>query len=202
MRKNQFNSAASLLSYALFLAVIFLFLPLLQAHGQSSGASFKVEVVGKGPAMILIPGLSCSGEVWKETVARYQDSYQCHVLTLAGFAGQSPIHSKHFLETVSQELSAYIHQQKLHKPIVVGHSLGGTIALLLGAREPELPGALFIVDSAPFLPALFNPSVTVEGAQAMAEEIRKSVQSQTKEQLRQTQPQLLSTMISGEARIA
>ena len=49
-------------------------------------ASFTVQVHGKGPAMILIPGLASSGEVGDGAVARYQD-----VFTLAGFAGQPPV---------------------------------------------------------------------------------------------------------------
>jgi len=39
--------------------------------------------------MILIPGLSCPGDVWDETVAHYKDRYQMHVLSLAGFRGRT-----------------------------------------------------------------------------------------------------------------
>ena len=64
-------------------------------HAETRGArattttptSFRVQVVGKGRPMILIPGLMSSGETWNSTVARYQDRFECHVLTLAGFAG-------------------------------------------------------------------------------------------------------------------
>lgn len=48
---------------------------------------FDVAVKGKGPAMILIPGLASSGEVWDTTVEHFKDRYECHVLTLGGFAG-------------------------------------------------------------------------------------------------------------------
>lgn len=45
---------------------------------------FSVTVTGKGQLVILIPGFSCSGDVWKETVNHLKNKYQCHVLTLAG----------------------------------------------------------------------------------------------------------------------
>src|SRR5262245_37138744 len=45
----------------------------------------RVEVTGKGRPMVLIPGLTCSGDVWRETVAHFADHYQCHVVTLGGF---------------------------------------------------------------------------------------------------------------------
>ena len=45
---------------------------------------FSVTVTGKRQPVILIPGFSCSGDVWKETVNHLKNKYQCHVLTLAG----------------------------------------------------------------------------------------------------------------------
>jgi hypothetical protein len=37
--------------------------------------AFRVQVTGHGQPMILIPGLSCPGEVWSSTVAHYQDRF-------------------------------------------------------------------------------------------------------------------------------
>ena len=85
--------------------------------------------------MILIPGLMSSGDTWKSTVARYQDRFRCHVLTLAGFAGVPPIKDP-LLATVRRELVAYIRAQRLDRPVIVGHSLGGTLALAIAAEHP------------------------------------------------------------------
>ena len=52
--------------------------------GSVESKSFRVQVVGRGRPMILIPGLSSSGDTWKTTVARYEDRFTCHVLTVAG----------------------------------------------------------------------------------------------------------------------
>ena len=62
-------------------------------RAQSASSSFRVQVTGHGRPMILIPGLSSSGETWKTTVERYKDRYACHVVTLAGYAGVAPIAS-------------------------------------------------------------------------------------------------------------
>ncbi len=121
--------------------------------------------------MILIPGLSCSGAVWDGTVAHLKDHYECHVLTLAGFAGQPRIETP-FLETVRNDLAAYIRDKKLNHPIIIGHSLGGFLALWLASHDADLTGPLVIVDSLPFLPAVFNPSATSETMKPMAEQMR------------------------------
>jgi len=134
--------------------------------------SFHVEITGKGKPMILIPGFASSGATWNSTVARYKDRYECHVLTLAGFAGEPRIDAP-LLETVRQDLAAYIRDKKMDKPVIVGHSLGGVLALWLAEQEPRLVGPLVIVDSLPFLAAVMNPGATAESVKAPAEQMRK-----------------------------
>src|ERR1043166_3653818 len=41
--------------------------------------SFTVQVTGHGKPMLLIPGLSCGGDVWKTSVEHFKDRYECHV---------------------------------------------------------------------------------------------------------------------------
>ncbi len=84
------------------------------------------------------------------TVARYQDRFTCHVVTLAGFAGVAPI-SAPMLTTVRADLATYIRREKLDKPVIVGHSLGGSLALAIASDHPDLVGPIVIVDSLPFL---------------------------------------------------
>jgi pimeloyl-ACP methyl ester carboxylesterase len=133
---------------------------------------FQVKVTGHGRPMILIPGLSSSGETWDTTVAHYQDRFECHVLTLAGFAGVPRIASP-MLETVRDEVAAYIKEQKLVKPVIVGHSLGGFLALAIAAKYPDLPGKLIIVDAYPFLSAVYDPKITLEEAKSNAATTRQ-----------------------------
>src|SRR5205085_9117566 len=51
---------------------------------------FSVEVVGKGPDLIFVPGLSSSRETWKATADRLRERYRLHLVQLAGFAGEPP----------------------------------------------------------------------------------------------------------------
>src|SRR5439155_16761665 len=99
-------------------------------------APFAVKVTGKGKPIIFIPGLACSGEVWDSAVEHYKDHNECHVLTLAGFAGQPALKDKSaYLETIRKAIVAYIKEKKLDKPVVVGHSLGGYLVFALAASE-------------------------------------------------------------------
>jgi len=173
-RERKCQEAKSTVSAMLMIIIVSAFAlsaGSVRAGEVSAKPSFAVTVTGKGTPIILIPGLSCSGAVWDDTVEHLKDRYQCHVLTLAGFAGQPRIPAP-FLETVRNDLAAYIRNQKLDHPVIIGHSLGGLLALWLAAHDPDLPGPLIIVDSLPFLPASFMPTATAETTKPMAEQMR------------------------------
>lgn len=143
--------------------------------------SFRVKVTGQGQPMILIPGFASSGDTWSTTVARYRDRFACHVLTLAGFAGVPPI-DQPLLASVRTELAEYIRTQHLTRPIIVGHSLGGTLALAIAADHPDLVGPIVIVDSLPFLAGAQMQAKTLEDARPSIAAMRAYMANQTRAQ--------------------
>lgn len=80
---------------------------------------------------------------------------------------------------------SYIRANKLQKPIIMGHSLGGFMALWIASAEPDLVGDIIAVDSLPFLGALQKPKATAEDMKPMAESMRKAITGQTIEQYRE-----------------
>ncbi len=161
---------------------------------------FRVERSGQGRPLVFIPGLASSGEVWSETVRHLGGRYDCHVLTLAGFAGQPAIPAP-FFATERRALADYLRAQGLQKPILVGHSLGGVLALAVAADAPELVGGVVIVDSLPFLPAAMDPSATEEGMRQRAEELRTMMRMQTVEQRSLQSRRVLRSYISDESKV-
>ena len=147
------------------------------APASATHPTFRVSVTGQGRPVLLIPGLNTPGAVWDATVARYRSQYQCHVVSLAGFGGvaaQAPVPA-HLLQDVRDQLLAYVKAQKLQQPIVIGHSLGGFLALWMAETDPTALGPLEIVDSLPFLPLVQNPAATAETMRAPAEQLRQRV---------------------------
>jgi N-formylmaleamate deformylase len=167
---------------------------------QTPHPSFSVTVSGSGPAIVLIPGLLSSGEVWSSTVERYQRRYQLHTITLAGFGGPAPI-GEPFLSRVRDELIVYIREQTLRKPVIVGHSLGGFLAFWIGSTAPDLVGGIVAVDGVPFLPALGNPATTAESASKQGEMIKKIYGSLSPEQLVTQSRMAMTTMITAPAEV-
>lgn len=157
--------------------------------------AFTVKVTGTGKPMILIPGLSCGGTVWDATVAHFKDHYECHVLTLAGFAGQPAIKGP-FLGHVITDLQKYIRTQKLDHPVIIGHSLGGLLAYALASSAPQQVGPVIAVDGLPFLSAIFNPAATAESSRPFAEQYRAMYDAQTPEAFKVANRKALEGMIT------
>ena len=168
---------------------------LVSVFALAAPTSFTVEVTGKGKPMIFIPGLASSGEVWKDTVAQFANRYECHVVTLAGFAGVAPIATP-LLSTVQKELAEYIDAKKLDRPIMVGHSLGGFLALRMGADTPAKVGRLVIVDSLPALGAVQMPDMTPEQLKSMAARMRDGMKSQDATTFAEGQRRSVASMVT------
>jgi pimeloyl-ACP methyl ester carboxylesterase len=165
------------------------------AFAFAAPTSFTVEVTGTGKPIIFIPGLASSGEVWKDTVAQFSNRYECHVVTLAGFAGVAPI-SVPLLPTVQKELVEYIDAKKLVRPIIVGHSLGGFLALRMGADTPAKVGQLVIVDSLPALGAVQMPDITPDQLKSMATRMRDNMKSQDAATFAEGQRRSVASMVA------
>lgn len=165
---------------------------------QAQEYSFKTEVTGKGQPILLIPGLASDGSVWDGTVKELQAQYECHVVTLPGFAGQPPVKRENYLKSIGQELIDYLQNEKLKKPMIMGHSLGGFLTLYIGSKEPKLAKKLIVVDGLPFLAALQNPTATEESGKQMAKMMSAQMMNQSAEQYEAMQPMMLKTMITSD----
>ena len=173
---------------------------LLAAGLSAPVSSISVEVTGAGRPMILIPGFVSSGAVWKGTVDHYKDRYECHVITVAGFAGVPPA-TPAGLQRLRDDIIAYAVAKKLDHPVIVGHSMGGMLAIWIAETRPDLPGAIISVDGVPFLPALMNPAATAESAKAQAAQMQTMYASMTPLQLGMQSRMAFQAMISDPARV-
>lgn len=168
---------------------------LVSIFAVAAPTSFTVNVSGKGKPIIFIAGLASSGEVWKETAAQFSNRYECHVVTLAGFAGVAPITTP-LLATAQKELVDYIDAKKLDRPIIVGHSLGGFLALRMGADAATKVGRLVVVDSLPALGAVQMPDITPEQLKSMAARMREGMKNQDAAARAEGQRRTIASMVT------
>jgi pimeloyl-ACP methyl ester carboxylesterase len=181
------------------LAILFAALP-LAAPAQPT--RFTVTVEGTGPDVIMIPGLTSSRRVWDGAVASLGGRYRIHRVQIAGFGGEPAgpnAMGEPILENVVAELHAYIRANRLGRPLVVGHSVGGLIALMLAARHPEDVGRGLIVDALPFYGLLFAPDATPADVELAAATFRDAIEEATDEGWRAQQNGMLASLAANAA---
>ncbi len=136
-------------------------LPDLAAAQPFRPTRFSVELSGRGPDVLLIPGLTSGREVWRDMAAT-TPGYRYHLLQVAGFAGDPAGGNRAgpVIDPLAQEIARYIQANGLRRPAIVGHSMGGTLAMLIAARRPELVGRVMVVDMLPQPAGLFGGSAS------------------------------------------
>ena len=158
-----------------------------------------VTVAGKGPDVILIPGLASSAHVWDATVAHLSAHHRVHAVQVAGFAG-APAGSNAsgpVFEPVVEAIHAYIAANHLQGAAVIGHSLGGTMAMRLAIAHPGDAGRIMIVDSLPYAGMMFGPQLTVPMVQPQATMIRDQVVNGTQEAFAAAEPAQMARLIKS-----
>ena len=180
------------------------------AHADFESGRFHVRI--DGPAapvgdVILIPGLSSSPEVWDMLTDELKGRYRVHRIHVQGFAGapaednaEGPVSAP-----VAEDIARYIAEQGLEKPAVIGHSMGGTIGMMLAARHPDSVGKLMVVDMIPFMGAMFaqpgtNP--TAESVAPVADMIHQGMANSSRDQWLAESAQAITEMINTESRRA
>ncbi|MCP2027999.1 pimeloyl-ACP methyl ester carboxylesterase [Flavobacterium sp. HSC-32F16] len=177
------------------LIIAFLFSALcLNVFAQTKSYPFEVLKTGSGKqSIVFIPGFASSGQVWSETKTVFEKDFTCYTLTMAGFAGVKPQPNPSF-ENWKKGIAAYIKDNKIEKPILVGHSMGGGLALAIAADYPDLIGGIVVVDALPCLAALSDPSFKSKennDCSPMVAQMAAMNEKQFYDMQKQTMPRLL-----------
>jgi pimeloyl-ACP methyl ester carboxylesterase len=123
-----------------------------------------------GQPLILIPGLASGGWVWQETVRAFAASHAVYVLTLPGFDGRPAVEGNPF-DAAKSALTELMRSRRLVKPVLVGHSLGGTLAIALAQALPGSIGGAVAIDGLPVVPR--TEDTAPEQRTALAEGVRQ-----------------------------
>ena len=150
--------------------------PAMAAPKPFHSERISVVVEGSGPDVVLIPGLTSSRDVWRSTV-RAVPGYRYHLVQVNGFAGSraganaaGPV-----VEPVAAEIARYIAHDGLRSPALIGHSMGGTLSMMVAARHPGSVGRVMVVDMLPEPAGLFGGRASNFGS--LAGSIRNALTS-------------------------
>lgn len=120
-------------------------LPLVAA----SDLAFKKE--GRGPGVVLIHGIGGNREVWAEISKRLKKDHTVLSVDLPGCGDSAAPPLKDGvvdLDAIGSDIAKLIRKQKIEPVVLVGHSIGGAIAVRVALADPKAARGIILVDSA------------------------------------------------------
>ncbi|WP_036166842.1 alpha/beta fold hydrolase [Massilia sp. 9096] len=127
-----------------------------------------------GRPLILIPGLMSGSWVWQDTIRAFSKDHAIYVLTLPGFDGR-PAAGADAFANARAAVEELIASRKLAKPVIVGHSIGGTLGIAVAEDRPDVIGGLVSIDGLAVFPG--TEDLPPGARPAAAERIRASMAS-------------------------
>src|SRR6185312_8684792 len=177
---------------------IFFALFILFAITPARAERIQVKVEGNGPDVVLIPGLVSSGAVWDGLAAKLKTTHRLHIVQVAGFAGTPPGDnaSGDVVAPTVEAIHGYIASHHLTAPAVIGHSMGGLMALMLASKHPGDAGRLMVVDSLPFFGVLMG-AADVQSVEPQAAKLRDGMIAAQADGFAKRQESVIATLVKS-----
>lgn len=106
------------------------------------------KIFGEGEPLIIIHGVFGMSDNWQTLGKRWSEDFQVHLLDMRNH-GKSP-HSEDFsYDLMSDDVLEYLDEHSITKAYIIGHSMGGKIAMLFAVLNEERVNKLIIADIAP-----------------------------------------------------
>jgi pimeloyl-ACP methyl ester carboxylesterase len=141
---------------------------LLFAHMAFSQSAIHVESKGTGEPVLFLPGFATPGEVWNATISNLTMQGEFHLVSYAGFNGMRAIGTPWY-DAIKEALIEYIVDHEIDDLTIIGHSMGGNLAIDLTTALPDRITGLVLVDAIPCMRELMMPGVPAESLQYESE---------------------------------
>jgi pimeloyl-ACP methyl ester carboxylesterase len=107
------------------------------------------RIEGEGKSLLIIHGFLGMSDNWKSFGALYAaKGFQVHILDLRNH-GKS-FHSEDFsYDIMAQDVLEYCQNHNLNQVSIIGHSMGGKVAMLFATNYPEMAEKLIVADIGP-----------------------------------------------------
>ena len=140
-----------------------------------------VEETGSGSPVVLMHGLFGSSTNWRRIARALADRHRVYSVDLRNH-GRSPWAATMSYREMTEDVVALFDRLGLQTPAVLGHSMGGKVAMALALTEPQRVGRLIVVDIAPisysdrYSSRVWSYSEAMRGIDTMAVTSRGEVQ--------------------------
>ena len=119
-------------------------------YAELDGLRLYFERAGRGdPELLFVPGWCCDGTAFQPQFDHFALNYAVTALDLRGCGKSDRPPGGYAIPDLADDVAGFCGAVGIERPVLVGHSLGGMIAVELAGRRPSLPRALVLVDPGP-----------------------------------------------------
>ncbi|MEJ5264331.1 MAG: alpha/beta fold hydrolase [Bacteroidales bacterium] len=104
--------------------------------------------IGEGDPVVILHGLYGNSDNWYSIAKQLSSKFKVFSLDLRNH-GRSPHASSHTFDDMVADVAEFFQYQQLSKAHILGHSMGGKVAMLFAYRHRALVDRLIVVDIAP-----------------------------------------------------
>jgi pimeloyl-ACP methyl ester carboxylesterase len=126
--------------------------PVTDDCGEHSMNASTVELnfkrSGSGRPVLILHGLFGSSSNWGKISRELSTEHQVFALDLRNH-GESPHHNSMTYAEMAEDVAEFVRRHEIEYPTIVGHSMGGKVAMILALTQPQLISALLVIDIAP-----------------------------------------------------
>ena len=123
------------------------------------------RVLGEGQPLLIVHGLFGMSDNWQTLAKQFAAFFEVHLIDLPNH-GRSPHTDDFSYFHMCEDIIEYISDSNLENAIIIGHSLGGKLAMQLAVTEPQLISKLIVVDISPRFYHIHHDRI-IEGLQSL-----------------------------------
>src|SRR5215216_8115758 len=112
-----------------------------------NGIRFAYERRGTGTPLVLLHGYPLDHHLWDEVAPLLVDTFELILPDLRGFGESSTVDSFYTMEDIASDIAALLDHLEIQKAAIVGHSMGGYVALAFARLFPERVTGLGLVST-------------------------------------------------------
>ncbi len=153
---------------------------------ERDGTSLAFEDHGAGePALVFVHGWTCNRTHWGPQLAHFGREHRVVAVDLRGHGASGAPEQEYTIPGFADDVAELCARLELDRPVLVGHSMGGTVVLEVAASRPGLARGVVMIDAAPIVP---DPAMV-----AMEAELHAALEGESADATRATIVEMTTT---------
>lgn len=121
-------------------------------YSNISGLKIYYQEAGSGRNLVMLHGWGQDVSTFWGLIPLLKNNFKIYLIDLPGF-GRSDLPKKAFtISDYAEVVKEFIKKEKIQDPIILGHSMGGRVAIKLASKSPQIFRKLILEDSAGIKP--------------------------------------------------